>query len=212
MPACDWKSRTALVTVASNVPLTGSVRRRFAFSSTCSARTAGPDAPALICGTSLPHVAGPTIPSTPSPWADWNDRTAASVDAPNTPSVGVDTPWWASRYWIASTSAPRLPVLWVWKYVLGKAFAGELSSSEAATAAAAASARSARRRVTMDHIMVNSHREHKYLREVFTHAHDGRPALEFRYGERHPVRDRRARADAVLLGARAGAQARGQDR
>ena len=45
---------------------------------------------------SAPSVCGPTTPSTSSPWADWNARTARRVWRPNTPSALMPSARWTA--------------------------------------------------------------------------------------------------------------------
>ena len=54
---------------------------------------------------SAPPVTGPITPSTSSPWARWNVRTARRVWRPKTPSAGIP-----SARWAAATAGPLLPI------------------------------------------------------------------------------------------------------
>jgi hypothetical protein len=71
-----------------------------------------------MVGASAAQVCGPTIPSTPSAFAVWKALAASTVEAPKTASAAAVWPLYCSRYWIASTSAPRLPLLCVGKNAL----------------------------------------------------------------------------------------------
>src|SRR6266498_1474248 len=124
MPAWVWKSRTAVVVAEPNWPSTVRDSLRLALSSTWSALTASPVAPAWSVGVSAPHVWGPTMPSTPRPLAVWKARTAVVVALSNTLLMGAAWPAAVTRYWMASTSAPRLPLDCVGKNAFAYACAG----------------------------------------------------------------------------------------
>ncbi len=60
--------------------------------------------------TSAGQVWSPTAPSTPSPADDWKARTAASVDAPKTPSMATEYPCARNRYCTVCTGSRLLPL------------------------------------------------------------------------------------------------------
>ena len=78
-----------------------------------TALTASPVLPGRSGTMSLSQVLSRTTPSAVSPLAVWKVLTAAWVVAPKIPSTAISSPWARRRAWIALTSEPRLPRLWL---------------------------------------------------------------------------------------------------
>ena len=104
-PCDDWNARTALRVWRPNTPsaLMPSARWTAIVVAAGSRWLTAPPPPPPP--PSAPRVTGPTTPSTSSPCAAWNERTALRVWRPNTPSAAIP-----SMRWTSATAGPRAPI------------------------------------------------------------------------------------------------------